>query len=258
MKYTLLIMIGLISVSCAGLKGDKSDKSLPYKEGDIVEIKVSEDEYFDVLTSKKLSKAKIVNRFGNSGRNVLEIEKVSFPAYAASIPKEISEYRGFVSDGNLFGDGAVMKVKVISVARECETEEVMGRRACRNQYSDSYVDYLDKAQFVSWDSNFNKRMSDYVAGKQKDFKKYALENEKMNNELDPEFRRKKYPREAATCDKAYAKFVDIQNQASGKVITKSEAKSLRKKHKATFEKVDACTNSRLYTESQLEKLVYEE
>ena len=255
MKYVSLLLMSFAFISCAqmdkklnmAMYGDKYEKTLPYKEGDIIEIKVTQSEYFDAYSSKNIKKVQVVNRFGYQGRNVLEVEKMTFPDYGGFFPNEDSEFRGYISQGQLLPtEEAVMKVKIISVARDCETEEVMGKTGCKNRYSDSYADFLDKAQFVSWNEVVMKKAASFLAMK----KKQKTSQDKVSSSLarvqNVKLNRQSNPQYAKKCDSNLDKISsDLKS-----IQTEKKLKTYIRQNASVVKGVTECAASYFYDEQQ--------
>ena len=216
---------------------EKYEKELPYKEGQAVELQVAFSDIEKSFSTRKLVSFRgNAKRFGNEGSNSVEIEGILFPDFKGYTPY-------FHPDEKF-----KINVKILSIGRECEAD---GYSNFCKPTSGKYP-FVDKAQFISWGSDFTKKVNDYVATKQKEDANQALQDTMTNSEVDPEIQRRKHPQKAAQCDTYYKKIMLVKERLSQPALTEGEIKAIFNKDKNTFESFNGCAVSYLYTDSQME------
>jgi len=251
MKNIVFVLVSLISVSCAQLaqsgkqfikkagNSEKYEKELPYKKGQEVMLEVTFGEIEKSFQTKKIISSRgSVKRFGNEGDNRVEIEGITFPDFKG--------YELYFHPDEKYK----INVRILSLTRECEAEGYSDR--CKHSYGK--VPFLDKAQFISWGDDFTSRVNKYVASKQKEDHLQTLEEERLNSETDPLVQRKKYPQKAAQCDKSYQRLMSLKEKLSRPALTAKEIVAILRTEDASFERFNACANSYLTTEKQVDDI----
>ena len=263
------IFIGILFLSsCAqmvqkaknSLNKEKYEKELPYKEGQIVTVKGKIMDYFSEpqiwgngeMTRKGKLKSNPVNhlgkvtRYGLKGSHNQKILNLKAPKDWLIIPntrkiKHVS-----------------FKAKVLKVDRECDpyvSSSTISPDTCKSGSS-----FIDELSFIEWSLETKNAFTTLSAkwGKRKKSldKERALEeqrNKKFSNAMNPTIQRKKYPKQAKSCDQKLKELKTFSKQVGAPAITKGEIKKIIKENKGLIDKANACANSFLYTEKQTEQ-----